>query len=155
MRPFRIALVASAVALTLCAALVFLVSDANEAPVEDMIITPEQKLSSIVSELAEHGATMSLKEMEAKLEAWRKDPNTLLDMPENARTQMLADMNFHTTSLVDDSTLCAKKDIIISKFDQLLKKLGGEVHLLHASRICLIENVCVSTILYCYDRSSP
>jgi len=110
----------------MCAALVFLVSDAKEAPVEDMIITPEQKLSSIVSELAEHGATMSLKEMEAKLEAWRKDPNTLLDMPENARTQMLADMNFHTTSLVDDSTLCAKKDIIISKFDQLLKKLGGE-----------------------------
>ncbi len=88
MRPFRIALVASAVALTMCAALVFLVSDAKEAPVEDMIVTPEQKLSSIVSELAEHGATMSLKEMEAKLEAWRKDPNTLLDMPENARTQV-------------------------------------------------------------------
>jgi hypothetical protein len=40
---------------------------------------------------------------------------------------MLANMNFHTSSLVDDSTLCAKKDIIISKFDQLLKKLGGEV----------------------------
>ena len=32
-----------------------------------------------------------------------------------------------TTSLVDDSTLCAKKDIIIQKLDQLLKKLGGEV----------------------------
>jgi hypothetical protein len=34
---------------------------------------------------------------------------------------------YRTTSLVDDSTLCAKKDIIIAKFDQLLKKLGGEV----------------------------
>ncbi len=45
--------------------------------------------------------------------------------------QMLADMNhavsFQTTTLADDSTLCAKKDVIISKFDQLLKKLGGEV----------------------------
>ena len=45
--------------------------------------------------------------------------------------QMLANaghgITMHTTSLVDDSTLCAKKDIIISKFDLLLKKLGGEV----------------------------
>jgi hypothetical protein len=46
--------------------------------------------------------------------------------------QMLANMDssvmFHTTGLADDSTLCAKKDIIIAKFDQLLKKLGGEVN---------------------------
>jgi hypothetical protein len=45
---------------------------------------------------------------------------------------MLANMDssvmFHTTGLADDSTLCAKKDIIIAKFDQLLKKLGGEVN---------------------------
>jgi hypothetical protein len=45
--------------------------------------------------------------------------------------QMLANaghgITMHTTSLVDDSTLCSKKDVIISKFDQLLKKLGGEV----------------------------
>ena len=44
--------------------------------------------------------------------------------------QMLANMDnsvmFHTTGLADDSTLCAKKDIIIAKFDALLKKLGGE-----------------------------
>ncbi len=88
MRPFRVALVACAVALTMCAALVFLVSDAKEAPVEDLVFTPEERLSSIVTELAEHGATMSLKEMEAKLDAWRKDPSTLLDLPENARTQV-------------------------------------------------------------------
>jgi hypothetical protein len=46
--------------------------------------------------------------------------------------QMLADMDnsvmFHTTGLADDSTLCAKKDIILAKFDALLKKLGGEVY---------------------------
>jgi len=40
--------------------------------------------------------------------------------------QMLASVSFSTSSLADDSTLCAKKDIILSKFDQLLKKLGGE-----------------------------
>lgn len=44
---------------------------------------------------------------------------------------MLADigssMMMHSTSLADDSTLCAKKDRIISLFDMLLKKLGGEV----------------------------
>ncbi len=88
MRPFRVALVASAVALTMCAALVFLVSDAKEAPVEEMVMTPQQKLNRIATELAVHGATMSLKEMEAKLDAWRKDPDTLLDMPEDARTQV-------------------------------------------------------------------
>ena len=27
----------------------------------------------------------------------------------------------------DPARLCAKKDVILSKFDQLLKKLGGEV----------------------------
>ena len=48
--------------------------------------------------------------------------------------QMLADVDFGVSSLssgrtmlADDSTLCAKKDIIIAKFDQLLKKLGVEV----------------------------
>ena len=46
--------------------------------------------------------------------------------------QMLANidssMMMHTTGLADDSTLCAKKDHIIDLFDQLLKKLGGEVN---------------------------
>ena len=57
------------------------------------------------------------------------DSSALMESDDNI--QMLADMDnsvmFHTTGLADDSTLCAKKDIIIAKFDQLLKKLGGEV----------------------------
>ena len=40
--------------------------------------------------------------------------------------QILAHMAAGITSLASDSNLCAKKDIIIAKFDQLLKKLGGE-----------------------------
>ena len=49
---------------------------------------------------------------------------------------MLADFHMqvsgiNTMQLADDSTLCAKKDIIIAKFDQLLHKLGGEVNYLN------------------------
>jgi hypothetical protein len=56
--------------------------------------------------------------------------------------QMLADvdssMMVHTSSLADDSTLCAKKDRIINLFDQLLKKLGGEVCYGFVIYICLL-----------------
>jgi len=103
---------------------------ASAGPIADLQVSPDAKLKGLVVSLAEHSTTMSLAEMESKLDAWRKNPSTLLDMPENERMQMLANaghgITMHTTSLVDDSTLCAKKDIIISKFDQLLKKLGGE-----------------------------
>ena len=58
------------------------------------------------------------------------------------KIQMLANMDssvmFHTTGLADDSTLCAKKDIIIAKFDQLLKKLGGEVNFSSPLRMLLL-----------------
>jgi len=114
-------------------AIAFITKDnwtASSGPVADLEVSPDAKLKGLVVSLAEHSATMSLAEMESKLNAWRKDPSTLLDMPENERMQMLANaahgISMHTSSLVDDSTLCAKKDIIISKFDQLLKKLGGE-----------------------------
>jgi hypothetical protein len=33
----------------------------------------------------------------------------------------------HEMSLEGSPTLCAKKDVILSKFDELLKKLGAEV----------------------------
>jgi alkylhydroperoxidase/carboxymuconolactone decarboxylase family protein YurZ len=130
MRPMRIALVAGAILISMMAALVFLAGDDQSYPIEDVVGSPEDRLSSLVTDMARHSDTMSVTEMEQKLEAWRSDPSTMLDLPDPARMQMLADMDssveFHTTSLADDSTLCAKKDLIMAKFDQLLKKLGGE-----------------------------
>jgi hypothetical protein len=43
--------------------------------------------------------------------------------------QVLARMaaGVHKVSLESNPSLCAKKDIILGKFDQLLKKLGVEV----------------------------
>jgi hypothetical protein len=38
-------------------------------------------------------------------------------------------------SLDGSPTLCAKKDIILAKFDQLLKKLGSEVRSISSSQI--------------------
>jgi len=114
------------------AAVAFLAKDTEEAArIDEIAVTPDEKLGNLVSEMAAHGDTMSITDMEERLEEWRHDPDTILDMPEHARTQMLANMDnsvmFHTTTLADDSTLCAKKDIILAKFDALLKKLGGEV----------------------------
>ena len=48
-------------------------------------------------------------------------------------SQMLVQMHSSFMALADAPTLCAKKDIIIDKFDQLLKKLGSEV-ICHLSR---------------------
>jgi hypothetical protein len=152
-RPVRIAMIAATLLLAMAAALVFLAGDAHvNERYEDIMVTQGEKLNQLVSDLAVHAEHMSVAKMEEKLKSWRNDPSTILDLPEEARTQvdgearpaffktdgytffqMLTDVDspvsFHTTSLVDDSTLCAKKDIIISKFNQLLKKLGGEVRL--------------------------
>jgi len=93
--------------------------------------SPDQKLDHLALHLLEHGATMPLHEMESKLQAWHDSPSTLVAIhPEGARVQMLSD-DFSRgrgigMALADNSLLCKKKDIIIEKFDQLLKKLGGE-----------------------------
>jgi hypothetical protein len=154
-KSMRIALVSGAVVLTMLAAVAFLAKDTEESnrAIEDYVVSPEDRLSSMVTDMALHANTMSLKDMEDRLEEWRNDPNTILGLPQPARTQartwygrkfwlemiiwlilwfqMLADvgssMMVHTSTLADDSTLCAKKDRIINLFDQLLKKLGGEV----------------------------
>jgi hypothetical protein len=130
-RPMRIAFVTATIVLSMLAAVAFLAKDTEEAArVEEIAVTPDERLGNLVSEMAAHGDTMSITDMEERLEEWRHNPDTILDMPTHARTQMLANMDnsvmFHTTGLADDSTLCAKKDIIIAKFDALLKKLGGE-----------------------------
>mmetsp|Transcript_25687 Transcript_25687/g.51451 ORF Transcript_25687/g.51451 Transcript_25687/m.51451 type:complete len:258 (-) Transcript_25687:123-896(-) len=98
------------------------------------IESPDQKLQHIALHILEHGADMPVSEMEKKLQEWHDNPATLVAVePKQARVQMLSDDfsrgrgdAFSMTLAEGDSKLCKKKDIIIEKFDQLLKRLGGE-----------------------------
>ena len=87
-RTARIALVSLTVGLTMVVAIAFLASDNKSEPISDLVLTPDAKLNNLVTSLAEHGDTMSLQQMEAVLDSWRTDPNTMLDMAEKDRTQV-------------------------------------------------------------------
>ena len=55
-------------------------------------VTPDQALDQLALQFLKHGATLSVKQMEAKLAAWHDSPATLLNLPtsKGSRTQMLA-----------------------------------------------------------------
>ena len=92
-KSMRIALVAGAVVLTMLAAVAFLAKDTEESNyVVDYAVTPEDQLSSLVTDMAVHANSMSLKDMEDRLEEWRNNPNTILDLPQPARTQAKTDV---------------------------------------------------------------
>jgi len=106
-------------------------SQSLDDSVELVAVSPDQQLNQLATELMRNADSMSLEEMEKKLSDWRLDSSTLLDEPApDSRTEMLAGLHLpaHLQSLdaPDPARLCAKKDVILSKFDQLLKKLGGE-----------------------------
>ena len=103
-RALRIMLVASAIAMCM-AATVMLSSSShteNDDEIELEIITPQEKLEHLVNDLAIHSPKMTVSQMESKLDEWRNDPDTLLDLPEAARTQVSAalDMFGDSTSIV-------------------------------------------------------
>ena len=95
-----------------------------------LLVSPsERSLRNLALEFLKNGDKMTVTQMKRKLDAWHNSPSTLLDLDDGkgARTQMLAEGYPRIgTELAEDSTLCKKKDYIIEKFDQLLKKLGGE-----------------------------
>jgi len=137
----RVARVVSAASVMMfaCAALVALLGSATEQKHASLLVavTPDQSLDQLALQFLKHGATMSVKNMETKLSAWHNNPSTLLDLNSESsvgRTQMLAlgpksRGESFSSALAEDggtSLLCQKKDLIISKFDELLKKLGGE-----------------------------
>jgi len=126
-------MVAGAIAVTMAAALALLANnvESNKGNIEDIartIMTPDVKLENLVHTFVKQGSTMSLAEMEKELDSWRHNPSTILDMDEGQRMQALVGMasGAHTMILEGNPTLCAKKEIILAKFDQLLKKLGAE-----------------------------
>jgi hypothetical protein len=83
-----------------------------------------------------HADTMPEAKMASLLKAWRNTPSTMLSSLDptsdqahsSPRTEMLVGSIRSNIQMLgaSDSKLCAKKDVIIQKFDDLLKKLGGE-----------------------------
>ena len=63
-------------------------SGTEKVEMEILPTSPEKKLDRLAQEFVAQGATMSVKGMEAKLDHWRNDPDTLLDLPQNARSQV-------------------------------------------------------------------
>eukprot|EP00277_Geminigera_cryophila_P043212 CAMPEP_0173075768 /NCGR_PEP_ID=MMETSP1102-20130122/11899_1 /TAXON_ID=49646 /ORGANISM="Geminigera sp., Strain Caron Lab Isolate" /LENGTH=486 /DNA_ID=CAMNT_0013945271 /DNA_START=186 /DNA_END=1646 /DNA_ORIENTATION=+ len=102
-----------------------------------LAITPDHSLQELAMHMLKHADTMPESKMLNVLEAWRNNPDTMLNSMdpasemrshESARTEMLVGSLRSKVQILDasDSKLCAKKDIIIQKFDDLLRKLGGE-----------------------------
>ena len=85
----RIRVVAFSASIFLCmSATVFFLSRPSTSNVEMEAYTPKEKLSRMVKEFAVNGASMTVQEMETKLDQWRHDPATLLDLPEDSRSQV-------------------------------------------------------------------
>ena len=86
-RMTRLMVISSAIFVCMCATAV-LFSRSSTKTVEMESYSPDQKLNRLVQEFAEHGASMPVNEMEAKLDQWQNDPTTLLDLPENQHGQV-------------------------------------------------------------------
>ena len=81
-------------AIAMCMAATVLLGNSPTSPFEEErtleleIMSPQEKLDRLVNDFAKNGAKMSVAEMESKLELWRHNPETLLDLPQSARTQV-------------------------------------------------------------------
>ena len=82
-RSIRSYVVTATICITMVAALALLASNWQRAPIEDIVISPDDKLERLVHTFAEHGSTLSLSEMEKKLADWRHEASTILDANEN------------------------------------------------------------------------
>jgi lipoate synthase len=87
-------MVAGAVAVTMAAALALLANNVEmkNGQIEDMVgrmvaANPDVQLENLVHSFVKEGKTMSLADMEKKLDAWRHNPSTILDMSEGQRMQ--------------------------------------------------------------------
>lgn len=90
----RSLMVAGAVAVTMAAALALLANNVEmkNGQIEDMVgrmvaANPDVQLENLVHSFVKEGKTMSLADMEKKLDAWRHNPSTILDMSEGQRMQ--------------------------------------------------------------------
>jgi len=119
--------VGMALMLAVTAIVAFVGQSTEQSPFVSLVaVAPSSRLSELAMDFLKHGAQMSVKDIKTQLDAFTKNPHAKLEFP-SARTMMLADApKVPEQSLEGKSLLCEKKDVIIEKFDQLLRKLGGE-----------------------------
>ena len=86
LRPSRTGMIALAMLMSMAAVLALLAGNVEQnqanSAIESMIVTPDDKLHSMIMKFASHGDSMTLTEMEQKLQEWRHDPSTMLDLPD-------------------------------------------------------------------------
>merc|ERR1712216_178585 len=92
-------------------------------------------LNRLANRVLQHGAELSVADMHTMFKNWAPSPPNQLDELSPAAMELLAANQGKKTEMPSarltmlapgDSKLCEKKDIILDKFDQLLRKLGGE-----------------------------
>jgi hypothetical protein len=92
LRPSRTGMIALVMLMSMAAVLALLAGNVEQnlanSAIESMIVTPDDKLHSMIMKFASHGNSMTLTEMEQKLQDWRHDPSTMLDLPDKTRTQV-------------------------------------------------------------------
>ena len=119
------ALACAAVILAV-AAVVALAGQATEQGRASLVaVQPQSSLDELAQEFLDHGARMSVTDIKTQLAAFARNPGATLKFPK-ARTMMLADAPSRSQALAGESLLCKKRDVIIEKFDELLRRLGGE-----------------------------
>jgi len=133
----RLRVVGAFVALAMVVCVAFIGAQQGGKRSELIIRFPEHVgLNKLADHILRHGAQMSVAQMAQVMKEWTPsapDPanhlspqavELLAQEKQGAKTQMLA--NFGSMLDEGESHLCAKKDLILGKFDQLLRKLGGE-----------------------------
>merc|ERR1719409_2232680 len=125
---------AAAIVMFACAAVVALVGVSTQAPkstvmAQTAVATPKASVTMLAEYFLKHGSTMTDKAALSAVKAWTSHPEmetAALMGTKDAATMMLALTPSRHMSLAEGSALCEKKDKIISLFDRLLSKLGGE-----------------------------
>lgn len=110
----------------------------------------DRDLDLLAVHMLQNGATMPETKMAKLLQDWRNSPNSIMGtlretaqatllaksghaMPSNPITMLAPVQDAQLIKMLDvqmlpggDASLCGKRQLIIDKFDALLKKLGGE-----------------------------
>jgi len=117
----RVMVVGVVLALTMVAAVAFVgVSPADAMPVEMLAQHVSGKDLQLAVGIIQAAPHASVPELEQMLRRWKSDDIAAVGQD---GTQMLASNEGLTTALADSGMLCAKKDVIFAKLDQLLAKL--------------------------------
>ena len=96
-RTVRVLMVAAAMAMCMAATVMMgssSAADSFEDEVELEILNPDAKLEKVVSGFVQNSTSMTVAQMVSKLDQWRNDPDTLRNLPREARTQVQCQFTF-------------------------------------------------------------